>query len=252
MPLEPTDVPGVYRRGSRFVAVYRAAGRQHKESAATLAEARAIKLARQADARERRRGPTLQRFSIAWLDRYAGSGHDVVREATRREYRRLLGNFALTYFDPEVRVRDLDRAAVQRFVDWLTTRPGRGGRLCDRSIANALTPLRLALAAAVAEGLLEANPAESVVLPRRRAGRAWSPRERRYLTRAELVRLLGEVPEKWRPCSSCSPRPDCGSPRRSGCAGATLRWSGSSRTCGCGARSLRAPKSRRSRATAPA
>jgi hypothetical protein len=96
-------------------------------------------------------------------------------------------NFALTYFDPEVRVRDLDRAAVQRFVDWLTCRPGRRGRLCDRSIANALTPLRLALAAAVAEGLLDTNPAESVVLPRRRAGRAWSPRERRYLTRGELI-----------------------------------------------------------------
>ncbi len=64
---------------------------------------------------------------------------------------------------------------------------------------NALTPLRLALDAAVAEGLLDANPAEQVVLPRRRAGRAWSTRERRFLTRAELVRLLDEVPAKWRP-----------------------------------------------------
>ena len=47
-----------------------------------------------------------------------------MRANTRREYRRLLVNFALTYFDREVRVRDLDRAAVQQFVDWLTTRPG--------------------------------------------------------------------------------------------------------------------------------
>lgn len=85
------------------------------------------------------------------------------------------------------------------FVDWLTTRPGRNGRLCDRSIANALAPLRLALDAAVAEALLDANPAEQVVLPRCRAGRAWSICERRYLTRAELVRLLDEVPPKWRP-----------------------------------------------------
>jgi Phage integrase SAM-like domain len=157
----------------------------------SLAEARAIKLVRHGEARAHRRGPTLHGFSLAWLDRYAGSGHDVVREAARREYRRLLVNFALTYFDPEVRVRDLDRAAVQQFVDWLTTRPGRAGRLCDRSIANALTPLRLALGAAVAEGLLDANPAERLVLPRRRAGRAWSPRERRYLTRAELASFGG-------------------------------------------------------------
>jgi integrase len=96
-------------------------------------------------------------------------------------------------------VRDLDRAAVQQFVDWLTTRPGRTGRLCDRSIANSLTPLRLALDAVVAEGLLDANPTERVVLPRRRAGRAWSTPERRFLTRTELVRLLDEVPAKWRP-----------------------------------------------------
>jgi hypothetical protein len=62
-----------------------------------------------------------------------------VRENTRREYRRLLVSFALTYFDRDVRVRDLDRAPVQQFVDWLTTQPGHDGRLRDRSIANAIT-----------------------------------------------------------------------------------------------------------------
>ncbi|HWC25258.1 MAG TPA: phage integrase SAM-like domain-containing protein, partial [Solirubrobacteraceae bacterium] len=104
-----------------------------------------------------------------------------MRANTRREYRRLLVRFALTYFDREVRVRELDRAMMQHFVDWLTTRPGRDGRLYDRSISNALTPLRMVLEAAVADGLLATNPAEHVVLPRRRAGRAWSVRERRYL-----------------------------------------------------------------------
>jgi integrase len=164
-----------------------------------MADARAIKLRRNGEARARRRGPTLHEFSLSWLDRYAGTGHDSVRINTRREYWRLLVNFALTYFDREIRVRELDRVAVQQFVDWLTTLPGRDGRLCDRSIANALTPLRLTLDAAVADGLLDANPAGQVVLPRRRAGRAWSTRERRYLTRAELVRLLDEVSPKWWP-----------------------------------------------------
>ena len=93
LPLEPTDVPGVYRRGSRFVAVYRAGGRQHKESADTLADAQAIKLKRDGQARAERRGPTLHEFSLSWLERYAGSGHDSVRENTRRKYRRLLVNF---------------------------------------------------------------------------------------------------------------------------------------------------------------
>lgn len=192
-------MPGVYRRGSRFVVVYRSGGRQRKQAAATFAEARAVKLARDAEAREQRRGPTMHAFALTWLERYAGSGRDSVRENTRREYRRLLETFALRYFDRGVRVRDLDRAAVQRFVDWLTGRPGRNGRLSDRSVANALTPLRLALDAAVAEGLLEHNPADGVVLPRRRGGRAWEFKERRFLTRQELARLLDEVPSRWRP-----------------------------------------------------
>ena len=76
-----------------------------------------------------------------------------MRPNTRREHRRLLVNFALTHVDREALIRDLDRAAVQHFVDWLTRRPGRDGRLCDRSIAMALTPLRAALDAAA--GLLE-------------------------------------------------------------------------------------------------
>ena len=198
LPLEPTDVPGVYRRGSKYVVVYRADGRQRKQAAATLAEARAIKLVRDAEARAERRGPTVHAFALGWLDRYAGSGRDSVRENTRREYRRLLATFALRYFDRDARLRDLDRPAVQGFVDWLTSQPGRNGRLCDRSVANALTPLRAALDAAVAAGVLEQNPADGVVLPRRRGGRAWEFKERRFLTRGELAGLLDEVPPKWR------------------------------------------------------
>ena len=176
--------------------VYRSGGRQHKQAAATLAEARAIKLVRDAVARAERRGPTLHAYALGWLDRYRGSGRDSVRENTRREYRRLLATFALRYFDRDLRLRDLDRAAVQRFVDWLTSLPGRNGRLCDRSVANALTPLRAALDAAVAEGMLEQNPSDGDVLPRRRGGRAWQFKERRFLTREELGRLLDELPPK--------------------------------------------------------
>jgi integrase len=55
-----------------------------------------------------------------------------------------------------------------------------------------------ALDAAVAAGVLEQNPADGVVVPRRRGGRAWEFKERRFLTREELARLLDEVPPKWR------------------------------------------------------
>jgi hypothetical protein len=102
LPLESTDIPGVYRRGSRFVVVYRVDGRQRNQSAETFADARAIKLQRDGEARARRRGPTRHEFSLSWLDRYAGTGHDSFRISTRREYRRLLVNYALRYFDREV------------------------------------------------------------------------------------------------------------------------------------------------------
>jgi hypothetical protein len=72
------------------VLVYRSAGRQRNETHATLEEAIAVKLARDAEVRILRRGPTLHGYALAWVDRYHGSGRNSVREHTRREYRRLL------------------------------------------------------------------------------------------------------------------------------------------------------------------
>ncbi|MGA9284040.1 MAG: hypothetical protein WBV85_01225, partial [Solirubrobacteraceae bacterium] len=119
-----TAYPGVYRRGSRYVAVYRVGGRQRKEFAATFAEARTIKLSRDAEAREVRRGPTLHAYALAGARKHAGCGHDAVREQTRVEYQRLLATYALGYFAQDIRLGDLDRRALQGFIGWLTDRPG--------------------------------------------------------------------------------------------------------------------------------
>ncbi len=64
------------------MSLYRRDGRQRKESAPAFAEARAIKLARDAEAREQWRGPTLHDYALRWVARHAGSGHDTVREPT--------------------------------------------------------------------------------------------------------------------------------------------------------------------------
>jgi hypothetical protein len=157
---------------------------------------------RDAEAREDRRGPTLHAYALGWLDRYAGSGHDSVRENTRREYRRLLVTFALAYFDREVRVAELDRVRTRQFVDWLTTRPGRHGRLRDRSIADVITPLRLALDAAVGEGLLDVNPFDAAVLPRRRAGRSAARSSRASSVHPSLATASDSCR-----CPTISPRP---------------------------------------------
>jgi hypothetical protein len=103
--LHRTSHPGVYRRGRRYVAVYRREGLQHKETVGSFAEARTVKVARDAEERAERLGPTLR-------------------------------DHALRYFPPDTRLGDLDREALQGFVTWLAAYRGERGRLSDRSIAN--------------------------------------------------------------------------------------------------------------------
>jgi integrase len=88
---------------------------------------------------------------------------------------------------------------LQGFIGWLTDRPGRRGRLSDRSIRNALTPLRRCLDAAAGEGLIDSDLMRSLVLPARRGGRRWAVSERRFLTRVQLGQLLTDIPPAYQP-----------------------------------------------------
>jgi hypothetical protein len=137
--LERTSTPGVYARGSRWVAVYLEDGRQRRRSAPTFRAAREIKIRATAREASHRAGPTLHSYALEWVDHYAGRGaHDVINDRTRREYRRLLITHALAYFAPEERLGDLDAQRLRGFVDWLCRQHGHDGRrLCDRSVHNA-------------------------------------------------------------------------------------------------------------------
>jgi hypothetical protein len=48
-PMEKTRYPGIYKRGSRYVVVIRAGGKQVKRSTRTLDEARRLKASLTAD-----------------------------------------------------------------------------------------------------------------------------------------------------------------------------------------------------------
>jgi integrase len=200
-PMLATTVPGVYQRGSRWVAVYRHDGRQHKESAPTFREAREIKVRRTAQEAARTAGPTLHSYALEWVDHYAGRGaNDVINDRTRREYRRLLITCALVHFAPEERLRDIDVGRARAFVDWLCRLTDEDGhRLSDRSVRNAVLPLQSCLGHAARCGLLGDRSEPVMLLPRRRRGRAYEFDERRFLTRAQLARLIAEIPDAWRP-----------------------------------------------------
>jgi integrase len=200
-PLQRTATPGVYARGSRWLAVYLEGGRQRRRSAATFREAREIRIRAIAQEAARRAGATLHSYALEWVDHYAGRGaHDVINDRTRREYRRLLITYALAYFAPEERLRDIDEQRARGFVDWLCRLTDEDGhRLCDRSVRNAVLPLQSCLRHAARAGLL-GDPSEPMIfLPRRRRGRAYEFDERRFLTREQLTRLLAEIPDAWRP-----------------------------------------------------
>lgn len=62
-----------------------------------------------------------------------------------------------------------------------------------------MLPLRACLRHAAGAGLVVGDVGASLVLPRRRRGRAHEFDERRFLTREQLRRLLAEIPAQWRP-----------------------------------------------------
>jgi hypothetical protein len=216
---------GGHQRGSRWVAIYRVDGRQRKEFAATFREAREIKIRRTAEEAGRRAGPTLHAYALQWVDHYAGRGaNDVINDRTRREYRRLLITYALAYFEPGERLRDIDEQRARSFVDRLCRLTDETGhRLCDRSVHNAVLPLQCCLRHAARAGLLGDGAEPVILLPRRRRGRAYEFDERAFSRVSSLRGCWLRSPTAGARSSSCSRRPVCGSPRRSRCGSRTSR-----------------------------
>ena len=200
-------VPGVYRRhvkectrgdrcGCGYVIIYRDAdGRQRRETFRTRAEAiegkrlaaRRVALSKahaaglhrdvsheecpdceRAREERDRAEPLLREYAREVIARYQGTGRRGYREETRDEDERLLERYALRYFGSDVRLADVGPKQIADFIGWLVKQPSsRGGTLSDRSVRNALKPLRIVLATARREGAIAHNPASEAVLPHR-------------------------------------------------------------------------------------
>lgn len=197
-----TSTPGIYKRGGSYVVVYRAGGKQRKEYARTLAEARKLKAARTADdARgefQARSTVTLRAFLAEWIDRYHGTGRRGFREGTREEYRRLLDAYAHRYFGERLRLVDLTPHHLAQYVGWLADPGKQGRRLSDSTIANAVVPLRAALSTAQREGLIRHNPATGLALPSREQVQEDDAEEVKALSREQLAALLDLAPARHR------------------------------------------------------
>jgi integrase len=229
--LEKTKTPGIFKRGSRYVILYRVNGKQRWESCRTLNEARERRSERMGDAARgelpERSRVTLAEYATEWVERYLGRGRSGFREGTRDEYRRQLKQYVLVYFPDRTKLTDVTPSRVADFVSWLCDEKAQGRRaaderraakaaklevavatvpqekdptlaLSDATVRNIMAPLRACLSTAVREGLIRSNPARDVDLPHRPTAEGSESEEVRAMTGDELSMLLALFPERSR------------------------------------------------------
>jgi integrase len=194
--LVKTGTPGIYKRGDRYVVVFRDPhGKQRKRFARTLAEARDIKAALTADVR---RGEyrslsriTFAEYATEWIESYQGRTSRGLREGTRDDYRSTLERDAIPFFG-RMRLVEIEPRDVKRYGAHVA---GRG--VSPNTVRLAVAPVKALLATAVEEGLLRSNPSAGV-----RIVQASEPDldggQVKALTEGELRALLTGVAPEWR------------------------------------------------------
>lgn len=199
--MEKTGTPGIYRRGGRYVVVTRdGGGKQRKQFARTLAEARELKsiagadVARGEDRRLSR--VTFAEYAREWLDTYGGSNGKGIREETRGDYRRRLEQDAIPYLG-KLRLSEIEA----RHLDGLASKiAGRG--VAPATVRISLAPVKALLATAHKRGEIRWNPAAGYRCAFTHEAvdqQGNDQNEIVALGEPELAALLEQVPEAWRP-----------------------------------------------------
>jgi len=188
--MERTRHPGIYRRGGRYVVTWRHRGRQHKSSHRTLAEALEAKGQRQAGESAPITRVSFEDYARDWLAGYQGRTSRGFTAGARHDYRQMLERHAQPFFRGR-RLGDVTPRDVRAFVSHL-----EAAGLSPGSILKQLVPVKALFATAVEDGELRSNPALGVRVNRRRGESEEEPAAK-AMTRAELARVLGEVPPEW-------------------------------------------------------
>jgi len=145
-PLVKTATPGIYKRGSRYVVVFRDAyGKQRKRSARTLAEARDLKSTLTADvARGEYRTVSkvgFTEYALEWIEHYGGRTSRGIREQTKAEYKYRLEQYAIPFFGrmqlAAIEPRDLKRFAATSPIADSPAAPAAARTNCGCAAASA-------------------------------------------------------------------------------------------------------------------
>jgi integrase len=197
-----TKTPGVYKRGQRYVVVYRdVAGKQRKEAARTYDDARRLKNKREAEVSSGEFSPlhrvTLRKYAEEWVESYPGSRKDGISDRTRADYRRDLNSYAFRFFPARLPLASITTHDVQQFVTWLMDEKKQGQRLTPRTARRILAPLSACYATAKRQGLVRFNPVDGVGVPRRSDEEDTGEERVKVLTRAQLAEFLLALPAEW-------------------------------------------------------
>jgi integrase len=203
--LEKTKTPGIYRRGRRYVVTFRdQQGVPRKRSAASLAQARELKATLTADVKRGNYRP-LSKLSFAdyakeWIQTYQGRTARGIRPETLADYRRdlgldpdgnELGDGAIAHFG-RMPLAAIEPRDIKRYAQTLAERG-----LSPSSVRNYLAPVRVLLATAYEDGLIQRNPAAGLRISQRTNTSDAEPKPK-ALTEAELRAFLDALPGEWR------------------------------------------------------
>jgi integrase len=154
--MEKTRTPGIYRRGSRYVVVWRHRGKQHKSFHRTYEEAREARGKRQAgNSRPASREP-FEDYARQWLDGYGGRTERGISPNGLAEYRSALERFAVPFFG-RYRLADIQPSDVRQFARHLEDQ-----ELAPTTVRKYLQPVRALFAEAVDDGVLAIDPSARV------------------------------------------------------------------------------------------
>jgi integrase len=189
--LQRTETPGVYRRGDKYVLVWRDAGRQRKTTFATLEDAVRVKAAQEQSERVPVVRNRFSDYATEWIETYRGRTRRGLARSTRGDYRRSLELYAIPYFARRP-LADLTPRDIRGYVDHLELL----GQAAS-SVRKNFAPVRALLATAVEDGVIAANPASVIRVVGARSD--WAGPERRALCREELTAFFALLPGEWVP-----------------------------------------------------
>jgi integrase len=190
--LVKTQTPGVYKRGDRYVVVWRHRGKQLKSFHRTYAEAREAKGQRAGGVSRPSTKQPFGEYAKAWIDGYQGRTAKGLDEDTRTAYRRALELYAIPFFEG-YKLAEIEPPDLRKFVTHL-----QSTGLSVGSVRKYVAPLKAMFATAYEDGDLTANPTYRLRIVGRRDAQD-EPQERaKAMTRAELVAVLRALDQRWR------------------------------------------------------